>query len=150
MIEQPDVDWRIRAETAEDFIRRQGYKRCDIAACNCGSWHGGRSFERLGEIRDALEEAGVSVNGRTILDAVKSLLPDDTASVPLLRIPTVSRSVPELLGVARRLGMPHAVLIGQRENGNYVMLTTDLSSAEANWMIDKLKAILLGPVPEHV
>lgn len=21
------------------FLERQGYRRCDIPACNCGSWH---------------------------------------------------------------------------------------------------------------
>lgn len=28
-----------RALNAESFIRELGYRRCDIAACNCGSWH---------------------------------------------------------------------------------------------------------------
>lgn len=28
-----------RAKQAEEFIAREGYRRCDVAACNCGSWH---------------------------------------------------------------------------------------------------------------
>lgn len=35
-----------RAEAAEDseqalieILEREGYRRCDIPACNCGSWH---------------------------------------------------------------------------------------------------------------
>ena len=28
-----------RAKQAEEFIAREGYRRCDIPACNCGSWH---------------------------------------------------------------------------------------------------------------
>ncbi len=26
-------------DTAEDALRRYGFRRCDIPACNCGSWH---------------------------------------------------------------------------------------------------------------
>ncbi len=63
----------------------------------------------------------------------------------LLRIPAVSRTVTDLLGTAAQLDLPHAVLIGQRENGAFVMLTTDISTAEANYLLDRLKAILLGP-----
>lgn len=68
----------------------------------------------------------------------------------LLRIPTVSRTTADLLGVAARLNLPHAVLLAQREGGELVFLTTDLSTAEANFMLDRIKAILLGPAPEHV
>jgi len=25
--------------TAEEFLEREGYRRCDMAACNCGLWH---------------------------------------------------------------------------------------------------------------
>jgi len=34
-----------------EFIHSRGYRRCDIAACNCGSWHGGHAEDRLSEIR---------------------------------------------------------------------------------------------------
>ena len=42
LVEQRDVtkdEWVDRAYRAEGFIRELGYRRCDIAACNCGSWH---------------------------------------------------------------------------------------------------------------
>lgn len=68
----------------------------------------------------------------------------------LLRIPNVSRTTADLLGVAARLDLPHAVLLGHRSDGSLVFLTTDLSTAEANWMLDRVKAILLGPSPEIV
>lgn len=32
-------EWADRASKAEAFIRTLGYRRCDVAACNCGSWH---------------------------------------------------------------------------------------------------------------
>jgi len=38
----------------EGFIEREGYRRCDIPACNCGSFHAGDAHARLREIYDAL------------------------------------------------------------------------------------------------
>lgn len=55
-------------------LERLGYRRCDIAACNCGGWHGGHSAQRLTEIGDALVDAGVDLNGKTILDGVKEII----------------------------------------------------------------------------
>jgi len=45
---------------AEDFIRSRGYRRCNIAACNCGSWHGGHAENRLHDICDAVRNEDVS------------------------------------------------------------------------------------------
>ena len=69
--------------------------------------------------------------------------------IPLLRIPAVSRTVDDLLGVASRLDLPNAVLIAEREDGSLVMLTTDMTVAQANWLIDRLKTVLLGPTPKR-
>ena len=68
--------------------------------------------------------------------------------IPLLRIPAVSRTVDDLLGAASRLDLPNAVLIAEREDGSLVMLTTDMTVAQANWLIDRLKTVLLGPTPK--
>ena len=65
---------RADLNAALSFIRAQGYDRCDVGACNCGSWHGGHSAARLGEIRDALVDAGVEQNGVTILGGVRALV----------------------------------------------------------------------------
>jgi hypothetical protein len=61
------------AEDLLDFIHREGYRRCDVAACNCGSFHGGHSMARLTEIEAALTEADIDGNGRTILSQVRAL-----------------------------------------------------------------------------
>lgn len=58
-------------DRAHRFIESEGYRRCDIPACNCGSWHGGNAYIRLSEIADVLEDR---TQGTTILDAVKALL----------------------------------------------------------------------------
>ena len=31
------IYWELRR--AEEFIRNLGYSRCNVPACNCGSWH---------------------------------------------------------------------------------------------------------------
>jgi hypothetical protein len=55
---------------AEEFLRARGYYRCDIPACNCGSWHGGHAESRLTEIYD---ELGWLTQGVTALEAIKQL-----------------------------------------------------------------------------
>ena len=67
------------------FMEMEGYRRCDIPACNCDSWHGGNAYRRLVEIRDTLEEAGYSTNGTTILGALKAALATAERERELLR-----------------------------------------------------------------
>ena len=56
-------------EALEDFLRREGYRRCDIAACNCGSWHGGHAANRLRELSELIGQ-----NGKTLIDSAETLL----------------------------------------------------------------------------
>jgi hypothetical protein len=62
----------------------------------------------------------------------------------LLRIPEHFHSVWELLNVARQLNLSNAVLISEREDGSVVFLDSALNSAEANWLVDRIKKILLA------
>ena len=63
---------------ATDYLRRHGHVRCDIAACNCGSWHHRFGLpERWQEIKDALAEAGhplCNENGHIALRAFAALV----------------------------------------------------------------------------
>lgn len=70
----PPMDLQAEIDKLRGFIESRGYRRCDVPACNCGSYHGGHATQRLGEIIDALEDGGVDMNGKTILSAVKALL----------------------------------------------------------------------------
>lgn len=54
-----------------DFIESRGYRRCDILACNCNSFHRGHAETRLRELSELL---GNRVQGRTLLEAVGDLL----------------------------------------------------------------------------
>jgi hypothetical protein len=59
---------------AERVLSASGFRRCDIPACNCGSWHQVGGFKaRFDEIKEVVEAAGFSTNGRTLLDAVKEM-----------------------------------------------------------------------------
>lgn len=71
-----------RLEKAEDFIESRGYRRCDIMACNCGSWHGGHLSARLDEIRELLSEKDIPWQG-TILATVEYAL--RSSEMPLSR-----------------------------------------------------------------
>lgn len=63
-----------RLELAEWFIKSQGYRKCDIAACNCPYWHGGNAGERLREIHELLDEAGLNPYQKTAIVVIKELL----------------------------------------------------------------------------
>lgn len=71
-----------RLSDAEWVLTHSGFRRCDIPACNCGSWHQVGGFKlRFDEIKEVVEDAGFSTNGRTLLDAVKHM----AAAVPVDR-----------------------------------------------------------------
>jgi len=59
-------------ERLEDFIRREGYRRCDWPACNCDSFHGGHAHTRLREIYEALG----GCDGTTPVPEIERILAD--------------------------------------------------------------------------
>jgi hypothetical protein len=64
-----------RLEKAEWVLQSSGFRRCDIPACNCNSWHQvGGYAERFREIREAVEDAGYSTNGKILLQVIKEIL----------------------------------------------------------------------------
>src|ERR1700744_2874735 len=73
----------LEAERSEltDVLNRGGFVRCDIAACNCGSWHARFGWrERFREFTDALEEHGANLDaGKTALTLLKELLGEPDA-----------------------------------------------------------------------
>lgn len=62
------------------FLERRGYRRCDIPACNCGSWHGGQAEDRLSEIREALDEAGAPSEGGLFVKRIEALAAERDAA----------------------------------------------------------------------
>lgn len=76
----PGRDEAEEGRKALDFLCRHGFRRCDIAACNCGSWHGGDAADRLREISDALDEAGVAREGGIIVKRIAVLVAKEEAA----------------------------------------------------------------------
>lgn len=62
----------------------------------------------------------------------------------LLRIPEHFHSVDDMLGAAAQLELTNALLISEREDGSLVFLDTDLNLAQANWLLDRMKLLLVG------
>jgi hypothetical protein len=73
-------------ESLRDVLFRNGFVRCDIPACNCGSWHARFGLrERMDEICEALREADVlnSATGNLPLNAIRLLIQQrDAAPTP--------------------------------------------------------------------
>lgn len=73
LTELPRVRERLRQ--AEWVLEASGFRRCDIPACNCNSWHQVGGFaERFREILEAVEDAGYSTNGKILLEVIKEIL----------------------------------------------------------------------------
>lgn len=72
------TDQERERDELEDVLRRNGFVRCDIPACNCGSWHHKYGLpERWAELKDALAEAGhplTNDNGNLMLNALRALI----------------------------------------------------------------------------
>lgn len=68
----------MQASELEDVLFRNGFVRCDIAACNCGSWHARYGLpERLAELKELLADAGhplCNENGNLISKALQELI----------------------------------------------------------------------------
>ena len=91
-----DGSFKDRAERAEadrdaltDVLRRAGFVQCDIAACNCGSWHARYGLpERWNEIKSDLADAGYPLcneNGHVVRNALAGLVRDRDALADKLR-----------------------------------------------------------------
>ena len=67
-----------------DTLTRNGFVRCDIPACNCGSWHHRYGLpERFEQIRYMLAEAGYELcneNGHLVSKALAQLISDLAAA----------------------------------------------------------------------
>ena len=79
-----DADLLLERDRLESVLIRNGFVRCDIAACNCGSWHARFGLkERFEEIIDTLAEAGhplCNENGHIVLTALKELVAEQDAA----------------------------------------------------------------------
>lgn len=68
-----------------------------------------------------------------------------TPKPTLLRVPTHFHSVADVLGAAAQMDLPHVLVLSERDDGALVFLDSGLNMAECNWLIDRLKALMLAP-----
>jgi hypothetical protein len=79
-------EWYLRGDELDalrDVLTRNGFVRCDIASCNCGSWHARYGYpQRFAEVKDALSDAGHPLcndNGNLLANALAELIADRDA-----------------------------------------------------------------------
>lgn len=79
----PEHEALRQVQELEDLLHRSGFVRCDLAACNCGSWHHRYGLpQRMDEIKQALSDAGHPLsnsNGNLVLNALKELIAERDA-----------------------------------------------------------------------
>ena len=127
-----------KAELSElrDVLRRNGFVKCDIGACNCGSYHARYGLpERMSEIKDALSDAGHPLsndNGNLVSNALAGLIAERDASQAEL--------------AAMREQKPIAHQFQARDGEWYVFQSQkhyEDTAADGSWPI---RAIYAGPV----
>jgi hypothetical protein len=64
---------------------------------------------------------------------------------PLLRVPHHFHSVADVLGAAAKMDLPNVLVLSEREDGSLVFLDNGLTCGEANWLLDRMKALLITP-----
>lgn len=63
----------------------------------------------------------------------------------LLRVPTSFHSVDDVLETAKKLDLSNVLVLSEREDGSIVFLDNEMTMAQANWVLDRVKALLVGP-----
>lgn len=63
----------------------------------------------------------------------------------LLRMPKRFGSVEEVLNTARQLELSNILVLSEKEDGSLVFLETEMTYASTNWLLDKMKTLLLMP-----
>lgn len=71
--------------------------------------------------------------------------PDQPSTPQLLRVPFHFQSVEDVLACAGKLNLSNVLVLSEREDGTLVFLDNDLTLAQANWLLDRMKALLITP-----
>lgn len=123
-----------RLEKAEWVLNNAGFRRCDIMACNCGSWHQVGGFKaRFDEIKEAVEEADYSTNGKTLLEVVKEVIADakrnGAAAQPAPRTPAEGEDVAERLKNANDYHDHHPLTGARKTTASEGPFNTEMPSS---------------------
>lgn len=69
----------------------------------------------------------------------------DAEPVRLLRVPHRFHSVTEVLGAALRMDLPNVLVLSELANGDLLVLDDGQTLAQCNWLLDRIKALMLAP-----
>ena len=69
----------------------------------------------------------------------------NTPAPALLLVPTHFRSVADVLGCAAKMDLQNVLVLSERADGTLVFLDNDLTLAQANWLLDRMKALIITP-----
>lgn len=68
-----------------------------------------------------------------------------TPEPELLRVPKHFQSVDEVLGTANKMNLPNVLVLSEKEDGSLVFLSTEMELAQTNWLLDRMKMLMLMP-----
>lgn len=63
----------------------------------------------------------------------------------LLLVPEHFRSVEEVLECAGKMDLPNVLVLSELDYGRIVFLDSGLNFAQTNWLLDRMKTLLLAP-----
>lgn len=63
----------------------------------------------------------------------------------LLRVPTKFRTVNDVLETAKKMDLSNVLVLSEKEDGSLVFLETEMTFASTNWLLDRMKMLLLAP-----
>jgi len=66
-------------------------------------------------------------------------------NVTFMGVPKTLHTVDEVLGAAAKLDLDNVLVLSECADGALVFLTTDMTLASANWLLDRMKFLLLAP-----
>lgn len=84
--------------------------------------------------------------GSPMLHALPVVEPPTVVDPPaLLRIPETFHSVDAALACAGKLGLTNCVVVSEKEDGSLVLLDSGLNVGEINWILNRLRVLILAP-----
>lgn len=87
---------------------------------------------------------GVTPRSKTVVHMPEGA-PTPREDPKLLRVPEHFQSVSEVLACADKMGLPNVLVLSEREDGSIVFLDSGMNFAQTNWLLDRMKMMLLGP-----
>lgn len=63
----------------------------------------------------------------------------------LLRVPQKFQSVTDVLETAKKMNLDNVLVLSESEDGSLIFLETEMSMASTNWLLDRMKMLMLMP-----